>query len=416
MEQSGPHVLVVGAGVIGTACAHYLAESGRRVTLVDRSTVGGEASHGNCGCICPSHLLPLAEPGIIGQALTGLVSHSTPFFVAPRFDPSLWQWLLRFAGNCREKQMIQTGHFALALLQQSRRLYDELITKYQLKRDWETNGALYVCKQPQAFKALSAKSELLRTEFGIQARRLVDQQLTDMEPALREGLAGAWYFPDDAHLRPDHLLRSWRESLVQRGVTVQEQTEVRALSLRKECARAVITDRGDIRAEQFVFATGAMTPLLARDLGWQAPIQPAKGYSLTMPRPEPCPRLALHFVDYGVVATPWLSGYRLGSILEFSGYNRRVDPRRVALLRDGANQYLAEPCTETVEETWVGWRSMTPDGLPRIGPCPVASNVYVAAGHNMLGMSMAPATGQMIAQMLNDHTPTIDPEPYHLAA
>ncbi len=416
MTRSGRSVLVVGAGVIGTACAHYLAESGRRVTLLDRSTVGGEASHGNCGCICPSHLLPLAEPGIIGRALAGLVSRNTPFFVAPRLDLSLWQWLLHFAGNCREKQMIQTGHYALALLQQSRFLYDELIKKYQLKCDWETKGALYVCKQWQTFKALSAKSELLRSEFGMQAQRLVDQQLTELEPTLRQGLAGAWYFPGDAHLRPDRLLRSWRESLVQRGVTVREQTEVCALSQREGRVRAVITDRGEIPAEQFVFATGAMTPSLAGDLGWRAPIQPAKGYSLTMPRPQTCPQRALHFVDYGVVATPWRSGYRLGSILEFSGYNRHVDPRRVALLREGANQYLAEPCTEIAEETWVGWRSMTPDGLPRVGPCPAASNVYVAAGHNMLGMSMAPATGQMIAQMLNDQPPSIDPEPYRPAA
>ena len=415
MTRSGRSVLVVGAGVIGTACAHYLAESGRRVTLLDRSTVGGEASHGNCGCICPSHLLPLAEPGIIGRALAGLVSRNTPFFVAPRLDLSLWQWLLHFAGNCREKQMIQTGHYALALLQQSRFLYDELIKKYQLKCDWETKGALYVCKQWQTFKALSAKSELLRSEFGMQAQRLVDQQLTELEPTLRQGLAGAWYFPGDAHLRPDRLLRSWRESLVQRGVTVREQTEVCALSQREGRVRAVITDRGEIPAEQFVFATGAMTPSLAGDLGWRAPIQPAKGYSLTMPRPQTCPQRALHFVDYGVVATPWRSGYRLGSILEFSGYNRHVDPRRVALLREGANQYLAEPCTEIAEETWVGWRSMTPDGLPRVGPCPAASNVYVAAGHNMLGMSMAPATGQMIAQMLNDQPPSIDPEPYRPA-
>ena len=416
MTRSGRSVLVVGAGVIGTACAHYLAESGRRVTLLDRSTVGGEASHGNCGCICPSHLLPLAEPGIIGRALAGLVSRNTPFFVAPRLDLSLWQWLLHFAGNCREKQMIQTGHYALALLQQSRFLYDELIKKYQLKCDWETKGALYVCKQWQTFKALSAKSELLRSEFGMQAQRLVDQQLTELEPTLRQGLAGAWYFPGDAHLRPDRLLRSWRESLVQRGVTVREQTEVCALSQREGRVRAVITDRGEIPAEQFVFATGAMTPSLAGDLGWRAPIQPAKGYSLTMPRPQTCPQRALHFVDYGVVATPWRSGYRLGSILEFSGYNRHVDPRRVALLREGANQYLAEPCTEIAEETWVGWRSMTPDGLPRVGPCPAASNVYVAAGHNMLGMSMAPATGQMIAQMLNAQPPSIAPEPYRPAA
>ena len=133
-----------------------------------------------------------------------------------------------------------------------------------------------------------------------------------------------------------------------------------------------------------------------------------------MSRPERCPNYPLNLVDYGVVATPWKSGYRLGSILEFSGYNRRIDPHRVTLLRTGANECLKEACGDTIEETWVGWRSMTPNGLPCIDRCPIASNVYVAAGHNMLGMSMATGTGQMIAQMIDERVPSVDPDAYRL--
>ena len=155
---------MIGGGVIGTACAHYLEAGGYSVSLIDRGRVGGEASHGNCGVICPSHLLPLAEPGVIGQVLGSFFRRRSPFFVAPRVDFDLWRWLFRFAGNCREDQMIKTGHAALGLLQQSRRLYDELINEYGLACDWETTGTLYVCKLPQTFASFSSTVKLLQTE------------------------------------------------------------------------------------------------------------------------------------------------------------------------------------------------------------------------------------------------------------
>ena len=161
MRHHAKHVLVIGGGVIGTACAHYLEAVGYSVSLIDRGRVGGETSHGNCGLICPSHLLPLAEPGVIGQALGSFFRRRSPFFVAPRVDFDLWRWLIRFAGNCREDQMIKTGHAALSLLQQSRRLYDELINEYGVACDWETKGTLYVCKLPQTFASFSSTVKLL---------------------------------------------------------------------------------------------------------------------------------------------------------------------------------------------------------------------------------------------------------------
>ena len=414
MSHPGQQVLVAGAGVIGTACAHFLETLGYSVILADRGPVYAQASYGNCGNICPSHLLPLAQPGVIGQALTALAQRSAPFFLAPRIDLPLWRWLLRFGGNCRRNRMIHSGHAALALLRESRHLYDGLLDEYALECEWDSSGSLYVFERSHALQRFAATAELLQTEYGIEAHFVTAGALAAMEPALRPGLAGAWYFPGDAHLRPDRLLACWRQSLRSRGIRFMEHTGVQGLVFRDGRACAARTSRGEIEADFFVFATGAMTPFLSREIGWQVPIQPAKGYSLTMPRPRCSPRVALHLVDYGVVVTPMRSGCRLGSVLEFSGYNRRVDLRRVALLRSAARACLVEPLTEPVEQPWVGWRSMTPDGLPRIGPCPTAPNLYLAAGHNMLGMSMAPATGQLIAQMIDRQVPTVDPTPYRL--
>jgi D-amino-acid dehydrogenase len=159
-------------------------------------------------------------------------------------------------------------------------------------------------------------------------------------------------------------------------------------------------------------ATGAWTSTLARHLGCRVPIQPGKGYSMTMRRPEKCPTRPLIFPETRVAVTPMQSGYRLGSMMEFAGYDESLRPERIGLLKRGAEPYLVEPYTEQIEEQWYGWRPMTYDGKPIIGPCPEMKNVLIAAGHNMLGLSMAPATGRLVAEMLDDRPPHVDPAAY----
>ena len=177
---------------------------------------------------------------------------------------------------------------------------------------------------------------------------------------------------------------------------------------------AVKTSAGDIAADVFVVATGAWTPWLNKQLGCKIPIQPGKGYSMTMPRPEKCPSRPLLFPEHKVAVTPMQSGYRLGSTMEFAGYDTRIDPRRLQALRDGAEVYLQQPVCEPVQEEWYGWRPMTYDGLPVIDRTPAMENVLVAAGHNMLGVSMAPATGKIVTAMITGATPGIDPAPFSL--
>ena len=133
-----------------------------------------------------------------------------------------------------------------------------------------------------------------------------------------------------------------------------------------------------------------------------------------MERPKSCPKIPMDFVDHGTALTPMLSGIRLGSILEFSGFDQRLKRERLQLLYKSAGEYLSELPNTKVEEEWCHWRSMTPNGLPRIGRCPSAPNVFVAAGHNMLGMSMAPATGELIAELLDGRLTFVDPSPYSL--
>jgi D-amino-acid dehydrogenase len=165
-------------------------------------------------------------------------------------------------------------------------------------------------------------------------------------------------------------------------------------------------------ADAFVLAAGALTPMLKDELGCRIPIQPGKGYSMTMRRPARCPARPIIFEEDRVAVTPMQSGYRLGSIMEFAGYDPTLRRQRFDLLRETASRYLHEPFTDPVEEEWCGWRPMTYDSRPIIGAAPAMQNVWIAAGHNMLGVSMAPATGQLVAELINGQTPHIDPQPY----
>lgn len=409
------HVLIIGGGVIGAACAHYLLKSGAQVTLIERGEFGKGCSHGNCGYVSPSHVLPLATPGAVSRTLRALVQRGSPFSIKPRLDGALWSWLYHFARRCNRRDMLSAGRAIQALLNSSRQLYDELFSGEPLEAEWETRGLLFVFLTAAAMEHYADTDRLLRDEFGLGATRYDGDEVARLEPALKPGLAGGWHYERDGHLRADRLLTSWKQLLQHSGASIHEHCEFREFVCRGDRAEAVRASAGEFRADTFVLATGAWTPQLNIDLGCRIPIQPGKGYSMTMARPERCPQIPMLFEEHRVGVTPMKSGYRLGSIMEFAGYDASLRPERLDLLRLGASHYLLEPTAEPVEEKWCGWRPMTYDSMPIIGPAPALANVALAAGHSMLGISMAPATGKLVAEMICGKTPHIDPTPYSVA-
>ena len=408
------HVLIVGGGVIGAACAHALLDDGCRVTVIDQGRFGAACSHGNCGFICPSHVLPLAEPGAVWRALKTLVQPNSPFRIKPRLDFELWSWLLRFAGKCNRRDMLAAGAACHALLELSMQLYRELMDREPLDCEWQTRGLLFAYRSPAEFEAYAETDRLLRDTFHHPATRYAGDELTALEPALNPGLAGGWYYEADAHLRPDRLMSAWRRRLEERGATIHENCTLTGFAGNGE-AEAAVTSQGDLTADRFVIATGAWTPKLGHLLGCRVPIQPGKGYSLTMARPAVCPSIPMIFPETRVAVTPWASGYRLGSTMEFAGYDTRLPPNRLALLLDGAEPYLREAWVNPTTEAWYGWRPMTYDGVPIIDFAPARKNVLIAAGHSMLGLSMATGTGRLVADLIAGRTPPIDPAPYRVS-
>jgi len=412
MTHSSGQVVVVGGGVIGAACAYYLRRAGRAVTLIDSGEFGRGCSHGNCGYVCPSHVLPLAGPGALGKTLKTLLSRNSPLKVRWRLDPAMWSWFWQFARRCNSRDMLAAGHAIQALLVSSRTMYDELVRTTLPDLEWEETGLLFVFRTAKEMDHYAQTDRLLRSEFGLGATRYDGAALLDLEPALKPGSAGAWHYTTDAQLHPGKLMRAWRRVLDEQGVDIRERCELCDLVVDGRLARRLVTSQGDFAADQVVIAAGAATARLHRVLRTAIPIQPGKGYSLTMPRPARSPRYSMIFEEHRVAITPLHSAYRIGSTMEFAGFDERLNPDRLRLLREAAALYLHEPTAEPVLESWCGWRPMTPDSLPYLGPLPAIENVYLAAGHGMLGVSMSPATGRLLAELMCGQTPHLDPAPY----
>lgn len=407
--------VVVGGGVVGACCAYYLSRAGREVTILDRGAFGAGCSHANCGYVCPSHVLPLAVPGALWSTMRTLFWRNSPLKVRPGVVLRNLGWFMRFARKCNARDMMTTGRAIQSLLNSSRALFEELIRTERVECEWERKGLLFVFQTKGPFEHYAHTDELLARDFNMGAKRFDSAELAALEPALLPGMAGGYLYESDAHLRPDKLMAELKRVLLARGVEVRENVCVNGINSANGTARALHTTAGDVTGDEFVIATGAWAPQLNAALGCKLPIQPGKGYSLTMPRPATCPTYPLIFEEHRVAVTPFASGYRIGSTMEFAGYDDRMNRSRLSILTDAAKVYLKEPLAGPVQEEWWGWRPMTPSGLPVIDRAPVASNVLIAAGHNMLGLSMATATGKLVGEMLTGGAPHIDPAPYSLA-
>jgi D-amino-acid dehydrogenase len=418
MGDQHQHVAVIGGGVIGAMCAWYLVKSGRKVTIVDQGKFGAGCSHGNCGYVSPSHVLPLPKPGAIKNSMRMMRGPNSPLSI--KFPPSLslTKWLWQFQRRCNSRDMLEAATARNALLQSSMSLYEELVESEQLQCEWKRNGLLFVFLSESKFEEYAQTDKLMRENFDMAATPYDGNQLTELEPALKPGLGGAWHYTGDRHLRPDKLMSELRVILEARGVEIIEDFSVDLLIHQGNNASAIADKKQaaeSIQADAFIVATGAMTPLLNDQLGCKIPIQPGKGYSITMPCPEKMPKIPMLFEEHRVGVTPMETNYKLGSMMEFAGYDSSLRSSRLQVLRESAAIYLHDPFRDPVDEEWFGWRPMTWDGKPIIDCSPALENVWIAAGHNMLGVSMATATGKLIQQLVSGEEPHIDPEPYSIS-
>lgn len=413
MKHDGQQsVVVVGGGVIGIACAHYLDLAGFRVTVIDKGRIAEECSYANCGYICPSHVPPLTEPGAFRVAIKSLFNPRSPFRVKPSLSPTMLQWMWQFAKRCNAEQVLWAGRHLQTILDASIAEYRQLISNLALDCEWKEDGLLYVFRSKHAFDEFAQLDRMLSEHFDVTARPLRGQELAEFEPGLNTGLYGAFHYPGDASVRPDLLNSAWRRQLSQRGVEFVENCALHAVDYGPQGIKLLQTQNGTQSADHYVFAMGAISGQWSKKLRLTLPVQPGKGYSVTLPRPSACPTHPMLFPEEKVGVSPFENGMRLGSMMEFVGYDETIPPHRISQLREAARPYLRASVDGVADETWFGWRPMTWDSLPIIGPLPKTNNAYLATGHNMIGLTLAPATGKLIAELVSGQPPHIDPSPY----
>lgn len=413
MTNHDAEILVLGGGVVGLSCAYYLLASGHNVSVIDQGSMGSGSSHGNCGTLTPSHCMPLAMPGVIQTALKWLLRADAPLRIKPRLDPSLLRWLIDFARRCNWTDFSATSALKAPFLLRSCELIADLVQREGLDCEYEKLGSLYVYRDARHFEASSWLPRVLG-EVGIPIQTLQGSEVEAREPALKSGVVGGYFNPGDAQLRPDRYVAELARVVRERGGRLHEHTRIESIRQERGRITAVLTSDGVHAARNVVLALGAWSPALARQLGLRLPIQPGKGYSITYNRPARCPRLPLTLKEASVCVTAWGSGYRLGSTMEFAGYDDSLNRRRLDALRRAASEYLHEPEGDEVGEEWFGWRPMTPDDLPVLGPVPCIENLCMATGHGMLGVTMSALTGLLVSEWVAGGPVSMDIAPYSI--
>jgi D-amino-acid dehydrogenase len=412
------HTVVVGGGVIGLLTAHELSRRGERVTLLERGELGGACSAANLGWICPVHSDPLPAPGLAAASIRWMLRGDSPLYIHPPALPRLAGWLWRFWCHCNRSDY-ERGLEALAGLNRTTLARYDALSRDGIRFEIHRSRLLLVA-------LTQTKIEEALVEFGVMARwghpppeRLSAARARDLEPGLSPAIAGALLYEEERHVRPDTLCAGLAAELPRRGVEVRSGVEVVGAERRGRRVAAVLTRGGDpaavparLEADQFLIASGAWSGSLARRFGFHLPVQAGKGYSITLCRPGCRVGRPLYFGDHNAGGTPFDGALRLGGTMELSGLNQRLDRRRVAAVRRAAAQYLPGVFAVEAGEEWVGMRPITPDGLPAIGRAPGLDNVFVAAGHGMLGMTLAPATAAAIAALMTGGNAGDDLRPF----
>ncbi len=403
-------VVVIGGGVIGLSVAARCASRGHRVTLVDATPRTRGSSLGNAGMIVPSHLVPLAAPGMVAMGIKWMANPESPFYIKPRFSLDLLRWGYRFWRASNPAQVRRAAPVLRDLHLASRAAYAELADAGE-NLGLVKNGLLMLCKSPEVFHE-EVETAQTACRLGLNAKILDAAQAASLEPGIEMDIHGAIHYAEDCHLDPRRYVESREQALLAAGGQLVYDARATDWRVRGRTIEALLTTAGEIVGDQYVLAGGAWSPELARRLGLRLPLQAGKGYSVTHPHPVQTPQICAILVEARVAVTPLGGALRFGGTMEIAGMDERINSRRVqGILKSIPNYYPAFSVGDFAGiEPWQGLRPCSPDGLPYLGRTRVADNLLVATGHAMMGLSLAPVTGQIIAALVDREPSPIDLE------
>jgi D-amino-acid dehydrogenase len=401
--------LVIGGGAIGICCAHYLNLLGKKVMVIEKGEICSGSSHGNAGLIVPSHSIPLAAPGVITQGLKWMFDPESPFYIKLRLDRGFLSWLWKFRGACSKANVSR----ALPVLSQlnafSLELFDELAALESVDFNYEKKGVVQIFKTRKEFDKGVKEARRLQ-EYGVESKILNNNELAPYCQPVRTACVGGLFFSQDAQLIPDRFVHQLAHHVENNGVNLLTSAEVIGFAISGRQVTTVKTTRGDIEAEEIILAGGSWSADLARELGIKLLMEPAKGYSVTFKRPLSCPDIPFMLAEKKVVLTPMDNMLRVAGTLELAGFDMSINNRRLQAVLKAVPAYFPDfnPKELEVMEIWRGLRPCSPDGLPYLGRPRRYDNVIIATGHGMKGISLAPVTGKLVAQLAASEQPQID--------
>jgi len=401
--------LVIGGGAIGICCAYYLHGLGKNVTVVEKDDICSGSSYGNAGLIVPSYSTPLAAPGVIFQGLKWMFNPESPFYIKPRFQKEFLRWLWKFRSACNENNVRMALPILSGLSSASMDLFDDLAALEGLNFGFEKNGIVEIFNTNKGFEK-GAKDARRLKEYGIEHKILENGEIIQYTQGLRTTAVGGIFFPGDAHLIPDQFVRQLARHLEKKGVQLLSSVEVLGFETSGRKVTTVKTTRGDISVEEVILAGGSWSAEMARELKIKILMEPAKGYSVTYKRPPGFPSAPLAMAETKVVLTPMSDVVRFAGTLELAGFDMSINKRRVHAILKAVSAYFPDIDTDALEliEIWRGLRPCSPDGLPYLGRPRRYDNLIIATGHGMKGISLAPITGKIVAQLASGQTPAMD--------
>lgn len=404
------HIVIIGAGIIGLACAHKLLDQGHAVTLIDRGELTA-ASRGNAGIIAHVDIQPLASPRMILQAARWLIDPVGPLSVRPAYLPRLAPWLARFLIAGTPTRMERSRHGIVPLQMMALPAWERLLSRLGLRRELNRNGMLYVFESVEAFEA--AKPEYRdQIEAGIQLELLDGALLRTFEPALSEHFQRAAFFPSVAHVNdPYELAVKLTSAASDRGAQLMEGS-VSGIAIASGDEPVVVLEGGrTLTADRIVVAAGAWSKRLAACLGDKVPLDAERGYNATIPAPGVMLGRPIMFEEHAFVLSPLKSGLRVGGAVELASTSASPNWQRVETMLAKARAFVPG-LGEEGRVDWMGCRPSLPDSLPVISTARWSSKVVYAFGHAHHGLTQAAATADLVGALVSGEPPPIDPAPY----
>ncbi len=407
-------IVILGAGVIGTASAYYLAKAGHDVTVIERQPASGlETSFANAGEVSPGYSAPWAGPGIPLKAIKWLMMQHSPLAIRPSLDPQMWRWVTQMLMNCTTKRYEINKGRMLRMAEYSRDVLQQLRSDTGIHYDERTQGTMQLFRN-QAQMDASATDIAILQRYGVPYELLDKAACLKIEPALanvQHKFVSALRLPGDETGDCFKFTQNLAQLAEGLGVKFQYGVSIERLLTEGDKMSAVQTSAGLITADTFVLALGSYSPILLRDLGVKIPVYPIKGYSITLPVADAAcaPESTVMDETYKVAITRLGDRIRVGGTAEIAGYNLDLRADRKATLVHSVTDLFPGGGVIEQAEFWTGLRPMTPDGTPIVGPTPFR-NLFLNTGHGTLGWTMACGSGQFIADVVSGKRPAISTE------